>query len=200
MSLLIFAPQVRRVANFFFLNRTALPLPRVRLFDTKRANGIAAAALAFLWLWMIGNNIYNSWSGWHEYGGGSPKSALYGVWDIEQFVSDGQVRSPLLTDNGRLRRAIFEYPTYMQFERMDDSVDGYGAAIDARAGTLALTRSRDKHWKASFTYKRPSPDRLTLDGAMDGHKLHMECRLSEVTKPLFATRGFHWISEYPFFR
>lgn len=200
MSLLVLAPQARRVVNFFFLNRPAEPLPETRLFRSRRGNGIAIAVLAFLWLWMIGNNIYGAWSGWSEYGGGRPKSALYGIWDIDQFSSDGQLRAPLFTDHDRPRRAIFDFPTLMQLQRVDDSMDSYGAAIDAKAGTLALTKPRDKNWKAGFAYQRPAADRLILDGSMDGHKLHIECKLAEVTKPLFATQGFHWISEYPFNR
>jgi len=200
MSLLLLAPQARRFANFFFLNRPVEPLPQTRLFRSRRANGITIGLLSFLWLWMIGNNVYGSWTSWYQYGGGRTKSALYGVWDIVQFVSDGQTHPPLLTDNDRPRRAVFDFATTMQFQRMDDSLDNYGAAIDVKAGTLALTQAHNKNWKAGFTFQRPDSDHLILDGTMNGHKLHIECKLAEVAKPLFATRGFHWISEYPFNR
>ena len=41
---------------------------------------------------------------------------------------------------------------------------------------------------------------MTLDGAMDGHKIRLELRRFDHTKMLLLTRGFNWIQEYPFNR
>ncbi len=201
MSLLLLTRDAPRLTNLFFLNRVAEPSALEPLFATRRANRIALAVVALLWLWMLGNNAYGSWDSWHTYGGGAPKSALYGIWDVEQFSIDGQERPPLLTDNARFHRAIFDFPAYVSFTCMDDSRAGFGAAIDTKAKTLVLTKPSDKNYKASLTFDHPAPDRLTLDGQMDGHKVHMQMHLKDRKDfPLFATRGFHWISEYPFNR
>lgn len=200
MSLLLLAPDARRLSNLFFLNRTAEPRPPIPLFRTRHANRIALAVQAGLWLWMLGNNVYASWSAWHTYGGGRPKSALYGIWDIEQFSIDGQVRPPLLTDSARWRRAVFDFPDRMSFARMDDSRVGYSTAIDVQNQALVLTKSDDKNWKANLTFNRPALDQLILDGQMDGKKVHLQLRLVDRNNFRFATRGFHWIQEYPFNR
>ena len=39
---------------------------------------------------------------------------------------------------------------------------------------------------------------LTLDGNMDGHKVHMPLNLVDRRKFLLVSRGFHWVQEYPF--
>jgi hypothetical protein len=200
MSFLLLSRDAPRLSNVFLLNRPAAPSQIVPLFATRRANRIATGIVAFLWLWMLGNNIYNAWDGWHTYGGGAPKSALYGIWDVEQASIDGQPQPPLLTDKTRFRRAIFDFPDFASFTRMDDTSAGFGAAIDTAKKTITLTKNADKNWKASLTFDRPASDRLLLDGQMDGHLIHMELHLMDGKKFTFATRGFHWISEYPFNR
>jgi hypothetical protein len=88
----------------------------------------------------------------------------------------------------------------MSLQRLDDSFVGYLTAIKAGDKTLALTKSSDKNWKASLAFERGGPDRLTLDGDMDGHKTRMELKLVDRNKFLLVSRGFHWIQEYPFNR
>ena len=148
----------------------------------------------------MGMNAYGSWSGWHQYGGGRTKSALYGIWDVDQMTIDGQVRSPLLSDYGRWRRVVFDFPTLASFQRMDDSFARYGVKIDVNSNALALTKSDDKDWKANLAFQRPTPDQLILDGQMDGHKVRMQLRLFDREKFLLVSRGFHWVQENPFNR
>ncbi|HUI43458.1 MAG TPA: hypothetical protein VL523_15955 [Terriglobia bacterium] len=83
---------------------------------------------------------------------------------------------------------------------MDDSFAHYGASIDVTAKTLALTKYDDKTWKADFRFQPVARDQLTLDGNMDGHKIHMQLHLVDRSKFLLVNSGFHWIREYPFNR
>ena len=48
--------------------------------------------------------------------------------------------------------------------------------------------------------ERPGPDRLILDGQMDGHKVRFDMRLIDRQKFLLVSRGFNWIQERPFNR
>jgi hypothetical protein len=151
-------------------------------------------------IWLVGINAYGSWSEWHTFGGGRPKSALYGIWNVEQLSIDGQTHSPLLTDYGRWHRVIFDFPEQVAFQRMDDSYARYSASIDVNDKTLALTKGDDKNWKADFHFSRAAQDQLTLDGNMDGHTMHMQLQLVDRNKFLLVSRGFHWIQEYPYNR
>lgn len=200
MSLFLLSPDFSRLAGFLFLNRQTSPSISSPLFRTRRSNRIAFAAQIVFGAWLIGMNLYGARMAWHTYGGGRTKSPLYGIWDMEQMSVDGQVRPPLLTDRDRWRRAIFDSPTRISFQRPDDSFSGYGAAINANNKTIALTKNGDKNWKASLTFDRPAKDRLTLDGDMDSHKIHMQPRLADRNKFPLVNRGFHWAQEYPFNR
>ena len=199
IALILLAPQFQRFANFFFLDRTAEPAPRPPLFRTPRTNRIATIVLALFALWLIGNNAWGTRDGWKTYGPGAPKAPLYGIWDVDQFTIDGQPHPPLLTDNDRWRRIIFDYTDFMVLEHMGDTRAYYSAIADASKHTLALTQ-RGAANKSVFTYARPSPDRLTLDGNLNGHKTHIEFHLDDPHKLLLVSRGFHWVQEYPYNR
>ena len=200
MALFLLAPDCQRLVNFLLRDRAAAPPARPELFKSLRANRIAFAVQVVFGLWMIGSSLYGARSSWQTYGGGRSKSALYGIWNIDELSIDGQVRSPLLTDYDRFRRAVFDFQERMAFQRMDETLASYGAAINTSNNTLTLTKFTDKNWKANFTFQRTAPDQLMLDGQMDNHKMHMQLHLVDRNKFLLVNRGFNWIQEYPFNR
>jgi hypothetical protein len=200
MGLFLLFPELPRLVNFFFLNRAAGPSTQPQLFRTRRANRIALGVQLIFAIYLVGTNTYTSWSDWYAYGGGRPKSSFYGIWNVDLLSVDGQVRSPLLTDYDRWRRVIFDFPTSVNFQRMDDSFVGYGATINLNGRTIALTKANDRNWRAKFNFQRPAPDQLILDGDVDNHKIHMQLRLVDRDAFLLANSHFHWIAEYPFNR
>src|SRR5580698_3678214 len=197
ISLFLLALDFQRLADFFFSNRTVRPSTQPQLFTKPRANSIAFAAQIVLGVWLLGTAVYGGWTDWHTYGGGHAKSPLYGIWNVDELSIDGQLRSPLLIDYDRWRRAVFDRPDDMAFQRMDDSFVHYGASINAGDKTMVLTKRSDKDWKANFTFQRTAEDQLMLDGTMDSHKIHMQLRLVDRSKFMLVNRGFHWIQEYP---
>jgi hypothetical protein len=112
---------------------------------------------------------------------------------------DEQPRPPLLTDSARWRRAIFDFPEGMAFQRLDDSFARYVASVNLPERTLALTKRGDKNWKANFTFQQAG-DRLILDGRMDNHQVHMELQLMDRNSFRLVSRGFHWAQTSPFGR
>ncbi len=200
LSLFLLAPDIKRLIDMFFLNRPVQPSTQFPLFATPRANRMALIVQIVFGVFLMGMNAYGSRSLWYQYGGGSPKSALYGIWNVEQLTIDGQPRPALMSDHERWRRVIFDVPTRTAFQKMDESLARFGVAIDTKENSLKLTKNDDKDWKASFSYTRSASDRLVLDGEIDGHKERMELQLVDRSKFLLLSRGFHWIQEYPFNR
>jgi len=199
-SLFLLAPEAGRLFNFFFTDRAIAPARQTPLFRSVRANRIAVLLQVVFGLYLIGMGIYSGIQGWRTYGGGRPKSALYGIWNVDEMSVDGQPRSPLLTDKDRWRRMVSDFPTFMSFQRPDDTFAGYGSAINEKEHTITLTKAADKNWKATLTYTRPALDRLVLAGSMDGHQVEMKLKLMDRDKFVLVNRGFHWINEYPFQR
>ena len=196
LSCFLLAPDVSRLLRFLLLRRTTSLSTEAQLFRGVRANRIALAAQIILGLWLVGMNCQDCWSFWSTRGGGRPLPPLYGIWEVKQMSIDEQPRPPLLTDSTRWRRAIFDYPDRMAFQRTDDSFASYGASVNLPNRTLALTTNADKNWTASFTFQRPAEDQLTLDGRMDNHQVHMELQLADRNSFLLVSRGFHWTQEF----
>jgi hypothetical protein len=188
LACFLVAPDVPRLV------RVALST-QAQLFRSVRANRIAFAAQMIFGLWLVGLYCHHSLGVWNTRGGGRPLPALYGIWEVKQMSIDEQPRPPLLTDSTRWRRAIFDYPDRMAFQRIDESFAPYGASVNLQEKTLALTKSDDKNWRASFTFQRPARDQLILDGRMDNHQVHMELQLTDRNSFVLVSRGFHWIQE-----
>ena len=200
MSLLLLAPEAKRLMRVLVLNKTAHPSTQPPLVRGPRARQIIFALQLVIGVSIVGMNLYNARQSWTRFGGGAPKSVLYGVWDVHEMRVDGVVRAGLIGDYGRWRRLIFNSPTNMSFQRMDDTFQGYAAKIDEGVKTLTLTSAADKNWTATFAIERPETGRMILDGQMDGRKVRFDLRLFDREKFLLVSRGFNWIQERPFNR
>ena len=199
-SLFLLAPEWRRLLGFFFSHRAVAPSTQPPLCRTPRANRVTVALQVVFGLYLVAMNVYGNLQSWHQYGGGRAKPSLYGIWNVDEMSIDGQIRSPLLTDHDRWRRVVFDFLEYTQFQRVDGSFGYFGSSISDKDKTLTLTKADDKKWKAVFTFNRPAPDGLVLDGTLDDHNIHMQLKLLDRSKLTLVGRGFHWINEYPYGR
>jgi hypothetical protein len=197
LSCFLLVPDVPRLLRFLLLRQTSSLSTEAQLFRSVRANRIALAAQIIFGLWLVGFCGFQCWGYWSARGGGRTLPPLYGIWDVKQMSIDEQPRPPLLTDSTRWRRAIFDSPGRMVFQRLDDSFVPYGASINLPERTLALTKKDDKNWRASFTFQRPAGNQLILNGRMDNHQVHMELQSIDRNSFLLVSRGFHWTQEAP---
>ena len=195
MAFLLIAPESRRIANFFWLNRAVGPPSESKLFQTRRANRVALIAQVAFGCLLIASNSYDSWAGWREYGGGREKSPLYGIWQVTEMSINGQIREPLFSDWSRFRRAIFDFPQVVGFQRPDDSFASYGASIDTKRKTITFTGSAGQ-----LAYQRIGSTGLIIDGSIEGKRVHMDLQRMDRSRFLLVTRGFHWVQEYPYNR
>jgi hypothetical protein len=200
MCLFLLGPDLRRLANFFILNRVSAPSTQAPFFRTRRANRIAVAAQIVFGVCLLAANAYGSWSDWHSYGGGASKSPLYGIWNVDQLTIDGQLHPPLLTDNDRWHHVVFEGPTQAAFQNMDDSFTPYVAEINTKDQTIALKQFKDKDWTGHLKFQRTPENQMTLDGEIGRHKVHMQLKLVDRNSFRLVSRGFHWVQEAPFKR
>jgi uncharacterized membrane protein YphA (DoxX/SURF4 family) len=200
LAVFLLLPDLRRLRDFFILNRPADSSHEFPLFRRAIVDRVFRFVPLLFGVWVAVLCIYGAYLNWFAFGGGRQKSPFYGIWNVDKMSVDGQTRSPLLNDYGRWRRVVFELPVTMTFQRMDDTFSGFVAAIDAPQKKITLSKRNDNKWKAAFTYARPSHDHLLLDGNMDGHTVHMDLSLMDRNKFLLVSRGFHWVQDVPFNR
>ena len=199
ISLVVLAPDVPRLLNLFLLNRPVNPRTPSSIRSQRGSQPTSGWSRQLVFaVWLLASNIFTHAKQWWQYGGGAPKSALYGIWDIESMSIDGVVHPPLLTDSTRFSHAVFQAPTGVTLQRMDQTFTRYGAKIDTVKHTITLTKAGlDTSGKSSLAYERPTPTQLTLDGTVDGKHIEMRMTLHDLNKFLLVSRGFNWVQEQP---
>jgi len=199
LSLFLILPDWPRLRNFFLLNRAVAPAPNRGTRSPRRSRLALRLQLCFA-LYVTLSMAYGAKQNWFEFGGGAPRPLFYGIWNVDQISIGDEVRPPLVTDDRRWRRVIFDRPGRAVFQKMDESLVVFAAKIDQEGKTIELTKADDTNWKATLSFARPAPDRLTLNGAVDGNQLIMGLRLVDREQFLVLNRGFHWVQERPFNR
>ena len=188
LAVVLLAPQAKRLADVFVLQRSAPPFMQPALFSTPCANKAATAIQLTLGCWVLVGSLTVSWLVWTHYGGGRPKPALYGIWEVTTSTRDGAIVPPLTTQRGRWQRLIIDEPDRLSIQSMDDVIVTRSAAIDAHTITLN---------DAALTVDRPASDRLNLAGQIDGHHVTMTLRRLDLDTLPLRRSGFHWVQEFP---
>jgi hypothetical protein len=139
---------------------------------------------------------------------------LHGIWRVDDFEADGELRPPLLTDTLRWQRMIIESRPGLtpRMIALVQGMDGrfsppYIAEADTLRHTLSLYHVPDAdllklfvdpqyalphEGAARLDYSRPSPGAVALSGPVDGRRLRVVLEKEE-RKFILTTRGFHWI-------
>jgi uncharacterized membrane protein YphA (DoxX/SURF4 family) len=197
MGCLLLLPDLRRLMDVFVLHRpTQLPL-EPPFFRKKWLSVGFVWLLAVLGLVSFGQSLYESYQQNKFF---STRPALYGMWTVEEFSVDGEVRPPLLTDSLRWQRVAFDIGAAVSCQDMAGKWLAYGLKTDATKKTLSLTKRTDPKWKSELTFNKPAEDALVLDGQLDGKTLHVKLHRVDEKAMLLNGRGFHWINEVPFNR
>ncbi|MVU76699.1 DoxX family protein [Nocardia sp. ET3-3] len=195
LCLVLLAPELPRLTAVL-TGRAAGPAATPQPFRSRRAIRIAAAAQVLLAVWMSAGDLWQGWRGWHDYGPGSAKSELYGVWSVADFTRDGQSVPPLLTDETRWRRLIFEVPKVAAVQGMDDEMTVVGTRFDTGAHRLVLRAPQATTDLAEFTYEQPTSKRLVLTGRLNGHQVTIAFDQVDLDSlPIRQSRGLHLIQE-----
>ena len=200
MSVFLMAPDADRLARLFFLNRRVEPVTFPRLFQRQWLNrGVLVLQILF-GFYLIGSSLYESYQQAKVYGEHRPKPPLYGIWVVDEFSLDGQVRPPLVTDTSRWQRAIFQFPEVLVVQPMSGPNQNFRLNLDLENRTLVLGKRDKEDWKAEFILEELDAKLISLRGEIDGQKLYAKLSRFDESTFLLKSRGFHWIQEYPFNR
>ena len=200
MSIFLIAPYARHVLRFMVLNKPAASYVPQRYGRGATSNQIWLVAQVIFAIMAIGWETYGGAKSWKQFGGGAPKSVLFGIWDVDSMSINGELHPPLLTDTTRFSHAVFQSTTGITFQRMDQSFVRYPATVDTVKHTISLKKPADSTWKATLAYHRPTPTKLSLEGDIDGRHVQMAMSLHDLQRFLLISRGFNWVQELPFNR
>ncbi len=94
----VVAPDLKRLSDFFVLNRRVEAAPARPLFRRKRLNQAAIALQVAFGLVLLTYNLYHSRNKAEQMIEARDTAPLYGIWSVDEFKIGGEVRPPLLTD------------------------------------------------------------------------------------------------------
>lgn len=200
LSVLLIAPDARRLANLWLFNRPVQPAALRPLFGRKWLHRGALALRTLFFAGFVALCLYRSHEARAARGALAPRSPLYGVWNVEEFVADGEVRPPLLTDATRWRRVVFDRADLAEIQMMSGPRQFYGAKIDLRRGGLALLRSDDSNGVNILSCRQVEPGLLAVEGRFAGRTIRVRLRRQNDSAFPLVSRGFHWINEVPYSR
>lgn len=199
ISVYLFAQDWRRLFTFFFTDKSVAAPARRPLVKSKVGWRIMVGVQVLFGAFIISITVYGAKQSQEQYGSGSPKSELYGVYNVEHFVMNGDTILDRLSDTVRWKRVIFDSPKFTPITLMNDHDKYYGTEIDTTAQTLTFTpRGEDKDGFL-FSYDQ-SDEHLYLEGVMATDTLKVHLKPYDLSRFGLLNRGFHWVNEVPYNR
>jgi len=196
MAVFLAAPNAKRLIEFFVFNRAAEPVVLPRLLPEHWSRVAVPAVRTAAVVLFVGASFYWTWDNYESNFLYYSKPPLYGLWNVEEYVVDGQPRPPILTDAARWRTIVFDYST-LNVRQMDDVRARYRAKFNVAKKVIDIMRmQQQKPAKTTLTYAQPQRSLLVLQGTIDGKSIRATLRRVEKSPFLLTTRGFHWINEY----
>ena len=195
MAGFVVAPDLKRLADFFVLNRQVEAAPAQPLFHRKRLNQVAIALQVAFGLVMLTYNLYHSRQKEQQIIEARNTAPLYGIWLVNEFNIGGEARPPLVTDPVRWNRLIVESNQDAAIQPMSGPVRHVYLYFDRPNRKFMLT-APEVYWSAEFNYEHPNAEALVLNGTMDRQPVSIKLHKEDEAKFLLNSRGFHWIQEY----
>jgi hypothetical protein len=194
MAFFIAAADLRRLADFFVFNRKVEPVEHAPLFERVWLRRAAVVVQVLFVVLVTAMPLY--FARLRSMPAASP---FRGIWSVDELELNGETKPPVITDEERLRLIVFDDSDVLDVQRMNDRRDRYLVEMNTETKTLTLKKRLEPDEKGKLLFDRPAPDRMTLEGMFEGQKFRAGLRRVERNFVL-TTRGFHWISEYPFNR
>ncbi len=122
---------------------------------------------------------------------------LYGVWEVTEYIKNGDTLQPLITDNERWRYLIIDRNKRTTVKTMNGAVHNYKFKSDSITKKVMINIAGLKSEKYNFNYELSGSDTLKLNGTLFLNDLNIQLKRKEL---LLDSRGFNWINEKPFNR
>ncbi|MEM6455060.1 MAG: DCC1-like thiol-disulfide oxidoreductase family protein [Acidobacteriota bacterium] len=201
---LLVLPDLPRLLGATLFNVKTMPrdlrAPWRDALPHRSQRGLALLKLAIIGI-VIGSNVTSSMAMMKTYGPWVEPHALtaqYRVTDFAHGLSVYIADLPADDDDARWQIVALEPPRRAAIRFADGHTERLGLEVDDAASTLVL-RTRGMSDTDQLRWQRHDDGRVTLRGTFRGEAL--EATLTPVeTESLLVTRGFHWISPYPFNR
>ncbi len=198
LAVFLVLPDLRKLANLFVFGRPVEAAPVRQYVERKWLRWARPALPALFILAFAVAPLLQARERWQRLGQ-APKRPLYGIWNVEEFILDGQERPPSLADETRWQRVVFDQPHTLAI-LTSGSRERFQLEPSLGALQLSLAKSDDLRWSSVLTYRRIDPKTLALEGTFDGHAVKAQLRRIDPPEFRLVGKGFHWIHEHTYSR
>ncbi len=181
MAIVLVAPDLMRLADLLVLNRPTTPVDLTPPFSHGRGRRIRIALQTIVIVGITWKELHGART-LHRMLSSSPRSALYGIYDVEQRIRNGDTLSAADT-------TFFPQTVVAEFA---GQFPGLGAVrIDTSAKRIIVgPQDRD-----TVTYGAlPDTAHLLLTGRLNGDSVRILLRRREI----FLLRPFRWVKDSAF--
>lgn len=194
-SIVLLWSDLKRLMNFFLLNKIVEPAPRVPLFENgwkRRVGQVSKYIVVFIALYGIVSEDIKRQS---EYGKRAPSNLLYGVYDVNLFIVNMDTVPPSRTNFERWDRLIIDKNSAM-IEKMNREKVYFKMEIDSINSKVFFASYFDQGKINEFEFHIKG-DYLVLEGEMKNEQVTAKMSKKNRSDFFLEQRGFHWINEYP---
>lgn len=204
LSAFLIGLDYKRLCAIFILNQPAEPQKSRPPFKQNRLNIITLAVKCIAVFGGFGYMIYNNIESKSLYGDAAPKPAMYGIYEVEDFILNNDTLVPSLNDTIRWRYLVVEKGEQVNIFNMKSAnyneLQFLLPKVDTQKKEISLLSYQDSTQIAKLKYIKTDNKHYTFTGTFKGDSLKLHTiRKDENDFPLM-NRGFHWINEYPYNR
>ena len=200
MALYVLWPDSVRLIDFLILNEPVYARRFISVFSKPWLN-LARVILKSIFILGLMTYTFIQIKGYQkEFGEHAPKPPLYGMYEVETFVHNGDTIPPLRTDTTRWHKFIISYKDRAAVRMVNDSVRGFDFKVNTKTQQIRMSPQRDTLQKFKLTYEQPSDQQLILRGQSKKDTLYIKMKTIDRNSFLLVKRGFNWINEFPFNR
>ena len=199
LAFFIAAPDAKRLYQFFVQNQSVPAVSIQPRFKEAKTNIVWYAIKFVLTLAIVYSLIGITKRKYYFNGDGAfAKTPLFGIYNVETFVKNGDTLQPLNTDTAQWRSLNIVYSRQATLKMMNDSMKVCTLVIDTTTKNIRLTDSNDSTYRASLSYTKPDSLHFALSGTIKKDSVYILLQKQNVNNYELLKRGFHWINESPY--
>ncbi|MBC9795918.1 hypothetical protein [Sinomicrobium weinanense] len=197
-SVVILTPHLKSLVNFFILNKTAHPQKIIPYTLRKKLNIAGYIFKGIFIIYVVSLSSSRAYSAYTKWGRKAPLPPLYGIYNVQNFIINGDTIPPLMTDTIRWKKLVIDKHN-AGIVKMDDKVMGLKKETDTLKHKLTLTSYKDSTLTYDLSYS-VKDSMFYANGIHKKDTLQIEFKRTLPEDFLLINRGFHWINEFPFNR
>jgi hypothetical protein len=197
MAIFLLAPELPRLIRVLVLGQAAEARPFTPLLGSVGLDRLALVLRTLLVVAMLYGQVRGSLKLWNDIYGGPP-APLTGRWDLVSMQVDN--KEPAKDDPMNWRWFDFSNRKFVRLAGPKPPNLAYKVTWDSENKKLTLSKFSTPDWSATLSYALPEPEKLELQGSMNGKVISATLKLAPEKRYELMDRGFHWIQEMPYNR